>query len=347
MASAIISGLLSTSFPASQITVSEPWEVNREKISAMGVNTTSKNLEALVSDEGGKKVVDFIFLAVKPQVAKVVCKEIGEFFAGNGGEGEAGSSSSSSLPVLVSIAAGITAESIRGWIVEGGKEKGKGGGSLPVVRVMPNTPALLGEGASGLYAGEDVSVQQKELVTALLKSVSRVVEWVDREELLDVVTGLSGSGPVSGSFFCFFVLFSFFVFPSSSSSSSFLQPIPPNPFPSSSSPPPPPTHPKKQAYFFALVEHLITSSVRLGLSESQATRLATQTCFGAGKMLVESTSAGKESPAQLRKNVTSPNGTTQAALESFETSGLAEIVDRAVKAAADRGEELGRTLGGQ
>lgn len=106
-------------------------------------------------------------------------------------------------------------------------------------------------------------------------------------------------------------------------------------------------HPQKQAYFFALVEHLITSSVRLGLSESQATRLATQTCFGAGKMLVESTSAGKESPAQLRKNVTSPNGTTQAALESFEASGLAEIVDRAVKAAADRGEELGRTLGGQ
>lgn len=248
MASAIISGLLSTSFPASQITVSEPWEVNREKISAMGVNTTSNNLEALVgSNEGGKKVVDFVFLAVKPQVAKVVCKEIGEFFAGNGGEGEGGSSSSSSsssLPVLVSIAAGITAESIRGWIVEGGKEKGKGGGSLPVVRVMPNTPALLGEGASGLYAGEDVSAQQKELVTALLKSVSRVVEWVDREELLDVVTGLSGSGPVSGSFFYFCVLFSSF-FLSSSSSSSFLQPIPPNPFPSSS-PPPPPTHPKNR-----------------------------------------------------------------------------------------------------
>lgn len=242
MASAIISGLLSTSFPASQITVSEPWEVNREKISAMGVNTTSNNLEALVgSGEGGKKVVDFVFLAVKPQVAKVVCKEIGEFFAGNGGEGEGGSSSSSSsLPVLVSIAAGITAESIRGWIVEGGKEKGKGGGSLPVVRVMPNTPALLGEGASGLYAGEDVSAQQKELVTALLKSVSRVVEWVDREELLDVVTGLSGSGPVSGSFFYFFVIFSFFFFLlRRRRPPSFLQPIPPNPFPSSS---PPPTH---------------------------------------------------------------------------------------------------------
>lgn len=246
MASAIISGLLSTSFPASQITVSEPWEVNREKISAMGVNTTSNNLEALVSgEEGGKKVVDFVFLAVKPQVAKVVCKEIGEFFAGNGGEGEGGSSSSSSsLPVLVSIAAGITAESIRGWVVEGGKEKGNGkGGSLPVVRVMPNTPALLGEGASGLYAGEDVSAQQKELVTALLKSVSRVVEWVDREELLDVVTGLSGSGPVSGSFFYFFryfffLFFSFFVVVLLLPSTHSPKPIPPNPFPSSY----PPTH---------------------------------------------------------------------------------------------------------
>ena len=84
----------------------------------------------------------------------------------------------------------MTAERIRGWT------KSKDGKSLPVVRVMPNTPALLGEGASGLYAGEDVSGEQKEQVTALLKSVSRALEWVDREELLDVVTGLSGSGPV-------------------------------------------------------------------------------------------------------------------------------------------------------
>jgi len=92
-----------------------------------------------------------------------------------------------------------------------------------------------------------------------------------------------------------------------------------------------------------MVEHLIASAVGLGLSEEQATRLAKQTCFGAGKMMIESS----EDPAQLRKNVTSPNGTTDAALKSFEASGFKDIVDKAVKAATDRGEELGRTLGKQ
>jgi len=90
-----------------------------------------------------------------------------------------------------------------------------------------------------------------------------------------------------------------------------------------------------------MVEHMIVSATSLGLSSEQATRLAKQTCFGAGKMLVEST----DEPAQLRKNVTSPNGTTDAALKSFEASGFKEIVDKAVKAATDRSEELGRMLG--
>lgn len=94
------------------------------------------------------------------------------------------------------------------------------------------------------------------------------------------------------------------------------------------------------AYFFAMVEHLITSATQLGLPPDQAKRLAIQTCQGAGRMLLES----PEEPAQLRKNVTSPKGTTDAALRSFDASGLAEIVHKAVQAAADRAEELGRTL---
>jgi pyrroline-5-carboxylate reductase len=92
------------------------------------------------------------------------------------------------------------------------------------------------------------------------------------------------------------------------------------------------------AYFFALVEHLIASATQLGLSEEQATRLAKQTCFGAGKMLSEAS----ETPAQLRQNVTSPNGTTFAALKSFESAGLKDIVNEAVKAATKRAEELGK-----
>ena len=90
-----------------------------------------------------------------------------------------------------------------------------------------------------------------------------------------------------------------------------------------------------------MVEHLITSATALGLSREQATRLAKQTCLGAGRMLTESS----EEPAQLRRNVTSPKGTTEAALNSFEASGLAAAVDRAVKAATDRAEDLGKTLG--
>ena len=90
-----------------------------------------------------------------------------------------------------------------------------------------------------------------------------------------------------------------------------------------------------------MVEHMVSSAVAQGLPREQAERLAKQTCFGAGKMLVEQS----ESPAQLRINVTSPNGTTQAALESFNASGFPEVVHKAVKAATDRAEELGKVLG--
>lgn len=92
------------------------------------------------------------------------------------------------------------------------------------------------------------------------------------------------------------------------------------------------------AYFFAMVEHLVASATALGLPQDQATRLATQTCLGAGKMLVESS----DEPSQLRKNVTSPNGTTHAALQTFEGLGFKDIVDKAVKAATERAAELGK-----
>ncbi|KAH8202032.1 hypothetical protein TruAng_003787 [Truncatella angustata] len=266
MAAAIIGGLLAKGIEKQNIYVSEPWDVNRDKMAALGVRTTVNNVEAAQD-------ADVVILAVKPQVAKGVCHELRDSW-----------SKRSSLPIIVSIAAGITLVSFLEWF------KLSDGRVPHAVRVMPNTPALYGEGASGLYASSDVTEDEKTLVTSLLSSFSKATEWVDKEELLDVVTGLSGSGP---------------------------------------------------AYFFAMVEHLVSSAVSLGLSEEQATRLATQTCFGAGKMLVESS----DGPAQLRKNVTSPNGTTQAALESFEASGFREIVDKAVKAATSRGEELGKILG--
>ncbi|KZL87549.1 pyrroline-5-carboxylate reductase [Colletotrichum incanum] len=268
MAAAIIGGLVAKGIDKQNITVSEPWDVNREKMAALGVKTTTSNTEAFAG-------ADIAILAVKPQVAKGVCNELGKAVSGH-----------EKVPVVVSIAAGITLEALQKWLAL------DDGRTPHVVRVMPNTPALVGEGASGLFAGSDVTEDEKKLTESLMASVSKATEWVDKEELIDVVTGLSGSGP---------------------------------------------------AYFFAMVEHLISSAVGLGLSPEQAKRLAAQTCLGAGKMLVES----PEEPGQLRKNVTSPNGTTHAALQSFEASGFQDIVDKAVKAATSRGEELGKTLGNQ
>lgn len=174
MASAIISGLVATTFAAhkSAIHVSEPWDVNRAKIAALGVRTTTSNADAAAG-------ASILILAVKPQVAKTVCEEL--------------AAAGKALPLIVSIAAGITVNSLRRWCTSAADPSV----IPPVVRVMPNTPALLGEGASGVFAGEGVSEEQKALVTALLGSVSKVTEWVDREELLDVVTGLSGE------LFCF------------------------------------------------------------------------------------------------------------------------------------------------
>ncbi|KAJ5917056.1 hypothetical protein N7504_001071 [Penicillium tannophilum] len=263
MASAIIGGLVNKGVNKQNITVSEPWDVNREKLAAVGVKTTTDNTEAGAN-------ADIVIIAVKPQVTKGVCEELGASW-----------SKRTTLPVVVSIAAGITLSSLEEW------SRTSDGRSAHVVRVMPNTPALVGEGASGAYASAEVTSEEKELVNALLSSVSKATEWVDKEELLDVVTGLSGSGP---------------------------------------------------AYFFAMVEHLISSATALGLPQEQATRLATQTCLGAGKMLVESS----DEPGQLRKNVTSPNGTTYAALQTFEAQGFKEIVDKAVQAATSRSAELGK-----
>ncbi|KAE8354346.1 pyrroline-5-carboxylate reductase dimerization-domain-containing protein [Aspergillus coremiiformis] len=268
MASAIIGGLVNQGVQKQNIWVSEPWDVNREKMAALGVQTTTANVEAT-------KDADLVIIAVKPQVTKGVCEELGAAW-----------SQRTALPVVVSIAAGITLDSVVQWL------RTSDGRTAHVVRVMPNTPALVGEGASGLFASPDVMSDEKELVNAVLGSVSQATEWVDKEELLDVVTGLSGSGP---------------------------------------------------AYFFAMVEHLIASATALGLPEEQATRLAAQTCLGAGRMLVESS----DSPSQLRKNVTSPNGTTYAALQTFESLGFKETVDRAVNAATSRAAELGNTFGKQ
>lgn len=170
MGAAIIAGLLAKgSASAQNIIVSEPWDVNRKKMEDLGVQTT-------ISNEDAARDADVLVLAVKPQVAKDVCKELAAAWAGR-----------KQLPLIISIAAAITMKSLTTWFTT------EDGRAPNVVRVMPNTPALVGEGASGAFASDGVSEDERGLATALLTGFSKVTEWVDREELIDVVTGLSGT----------------------------------------------------------------------------------------------------------------------------------------------------------
>jgi pyrroline-5-carboxylate reductase len=176
-------------------------------------------------------------------------------------------------PLIVSIAAGVTIASLKGWL-----------GDLPVVRCMPNTPALVQAGATGLHADPSVSAEQKELAGQILGSVG-LTFWFDEEKALDAVTAVSGSGP---------------------------------------------------AYFFLLMESMIEAGRKLGLDERTARQLVLQTAWGASQLAITS----EVGPDVLRQQVTSPGGTTAAALNVFEDGGFRVLVDSALAAARRRSEEL-------
>ncbi|MHC4288857.1 MAG: pyrroline-5-carboxylate reductase [Planctomycetota bacterium] len=179
--------------------------------------------------------------------------------------------------VLVGIAgtAGITTEVIKAKL-----------GAVQIVRVMPNTPALVGAGASGLY---NAGATEEGLKTALdiFSSVGKAVV-VENEDLIDAVTAVSGSGP---------------------------------------------------AYYFLLMEEMIKSGVELGLTEEDAKTLVLQTAKGAA-LLAESAQQRGEGPAILRQKVTSPGGTTEAALKVFAERDVSVMVQEALIAARNRGREL-------
>ncbi|KFN43427.1 pyrroline-5-carboxylate reductase [Arenimonas oryziterrae] len=255
MARSLIGGLVARGQAADTIQVSEPAEALREALARdFGVRTHTDNAQA------GAEATIWVF-AVKPQVLKSVCEALAPL-------------AQERRPLIVSIAAGITGAQLSRWL----------GGGVAVVRTMPNTPALLGAGATGLYANAEVSPAQRDQADALLQATGLTV-WIDSEAQMDAVTALSGSGP---------------------------------------------------AYIFLLAEAMQAAGQAQGLPEDAARRLALQTIFGAARMLTES----GEPADVLRQRVTSPGGTTQAALESFEAGGFRQLVDTAIAAATRRGREL-------
>lgn len=255
MAASLIGGLLKAGQPRDRIAVAEPvaeraaW-LQRE----FGVRAAAQAADAV---SGARAVV----LAVKPQ-------QMREALAGL--QLDAGC-------VVVSIAAGVQLASLRRAL----------GAEVHLVRTMPNTPALLGAGISGLYAEASVPAAARQLAEAILRAAGDCV-WLDSEAQIDAVTALSGSGP---------------------------------------------------AYFFLLTELLREAGVQLGLKPDIAARLARQTFIGSAQM-----AAGDTDVAQLRTNVTSKGGTTEAALKHLENAGLRAIFADALRAAAARSRELGELL---
>ena len=203
---------------------------------------------------------DGTVLAVKPGDVPAVCRAVAA----------AGTSR------VLSIAAGVTVGTLEANLAPG----------TPVVRAMPNTPALVGAGAAAIAPGTAAGEDDLAWAESLLGAVGTVVR-VD-EPLLDAVTGLSGSGP---------------------------------------------------AYVFLLAEALIAAGVDVGLPADVSAALTVQTLLGAATLLAGST----EGPAALREAVTSPNGTTAAALAVLRDRGFEAAVALAVTAATERSRELGQT----
>jgi pyrroline-5-carboxylate reductase len=255
MARSLVGGLIADGFAVDKLVVAEPDGRRREALERdFGVRVNADNAAAVAGAE-------VVVLAVKPQHMPGVARELAGPLAGTGA-------------LVISIAAGIRSAELVRWL----------GAGLPVVRAMPNTPALLGCGASALYASPEAQPLHREQAEAILRSVGSVC-WVEDEALMDVVTALSGTGP---------------------------------------------------AYFFLLTEAMADGAAELGMAPELARLLAVETALGAARMAIES----EHDVAVLRAHVTSPGGTTEAAVAALEAGGFRQLVAMAVSRAAARCREL-------
>jgi len=256
MATALIRGMLEARLAApEQIAVSDIDGSKTEAlVAAHGVSAAPSNLELVEQS-------DLVILAVKPQNMGQVLQEIAP--------------AAGPERCFISVAAGVPLARIEGALGEKAR----------VIRVMPNTPALIGAGAAAIAKGRNATKHDVALARAIFEAVGIAV--VLEEKHLDAVTAVSGSGP---------------------------------------------------AYLFYFVEALIHSAKQVGLDEGTAEALVKQTVLGAARMVAEL----DQTPAQMREAVTSPGGTTEAALKVMREGGFAEIVLRAVEAATARSIELGK-----
>jgi pyrroline-5-carboxylate reductase len=253
MGEAIIAGLLAETLSPDRVHVVEKFGERADYLAhTYGV--------PIVDYAGAFEVANTIVMAVKPQDVVPTLAYLGNAVT--------------PAHLIISVAAGITTAALQAALPAG----------VPVIRAMPNTPALVGKGMTAIAAGGHVRPEHTDTAEALFEAVGQVVRV--EETQIDAVTAISGSGP---------------------------------------------------AYFFLMVEALTEAGIHLGLARPLAVQLATATAVGAGAML----DSGSASAAQLRESVTSPGGTTAAALRAFDEAGLRNAVYAAAEAAHKRSQELG------
>ncbi len=254
MGSALLSGWLKGGMDAASVIVVDPSPFDPVKLRLAQAGVAHH----VLPPQG--IIADILFIAIKPQIMETVLASFQPIIG--------------TETVVVSIAAGKTLGFIEQYL-----------GAGAMVRAMPNTPAMIGRGITGAYANEQVSVEQKATIEALLR-VCGPVEWVASEALIDAVTAVSGSGP---------------------------------------------------AYVFYLIECMAEAGRKIGLPAELAMRLARATVAGSGELVHRS----PEEVERLRQNVTSPGGTTQAALDVLMgDNGMQPLFDKAIAAARKRAEEL-------
>lgn len=253
MGEALLTGLLRGRWSTEDLVITE-------KRPERATQLRAKHGVQVLSNIDAAKVASTLVLVVKPQDMAALLEEITPFV--------------DPASLVVSLAAGITTEFIESRLPEG----------VAVVRVMPNTPALVDQGMAAISAGKKCDEQHLDAAEELLAAVGKVVRVPESQQ--DAVTAISGSGP---------------------------------------------------AYIFYIVEAMIEAGVLLGLPRVTATELAVQTVYGSATMLVET----GEHPTVLRENVTSPAGTTAAALRELDDHKVRAAFLRAIEAARDRSAELG------
>ncbi len=256
MAEALIKGVIEANvYKPENILISD---IRTERLEFL---TSEYGVTACESNSALASQVETLVLSVKPQIITNALESIKDAIG--------------SVKLVISIAAGIKVEKIASVL-----------GDIAIVRVMPNTPALIGEGAAALFTNEQAKPMLLKAIS-IFSSVGKAVV-VENEGLIDAVTALSGSGP---------------------------------------------------AYFFLLMEEMIKAGIELGLPDDISKDLVLQTAKGAGLLACEA-DKNDESPAILRKKVTSPGGTTEAAIKILIQGNFGSLVRNALKRACQRSREL-------